>query len=302
MPFSILPLTLLLCWGLCTIPEGIQASDLSPSPDSWWPSILNCQGDSLQIDIDITEPSCAGDPAQVILQTSGGTTPYAYSADGGLNFQSTGEFTLSGGSFSLVIRDSQNCQLDTTILIPEPPPLQLVVVQDTFTAGLGDVINLLAIGSGGEAPLTYSWMPVDGLSCSDCPNPNVVAGQVTSYTVMLTDANGCSRSLSIAIDVQMDPAIYVPSAFSPNLDGINDLLQVYGSGIGVERVEQFQVWDRLGNLLWQATDFGLDDTTIGWDGTRNGKTVDPGTFVYVVVVRYIDGRRSRFSDTVEVVK
>ncbi len=254
---------------------------------------VNC--DSLGLDLTIISPPCAGQQATVTLTGSGGVAPYQYSADGGLNYHATASFNLLAGSYIFSVQDAMGCETDTTISINEPPLLVLQIGQDTFTAGVGEVINLLATASGGTPPLAFSWSPSQGLSCTHCPNPTVVAGMVVSYTVSLTDANGCSRSLSIAIDVTADKNVYAPNAFSPNLDGLNDLFQPYGSGVGVQEVERLQIWDRWGNLLWERQHFLLNDPQVGWDGNWRGQSMDPAVFIYVMDVLFIDGSKAAYT-------
>ncbi|MCF8237227.1 MAG: gliding motility-associated C-terminal domain-containing protein [Saprospiraceae bacterium] len=253
----------------------------------------NC--DSLQLDVMVSPPLCAGQQASVTLGGSGGIVPYQYSTDGGLNYNANPSFSLLAGTYILSVQDAMGCQKDTNINIKEPPGLILQIGQDTFTAGVGEVINLLAAGSGGTPPLVFSWSPSQGLSCTQCSNPTVVAGMVVAYTVTLTDANGCSRSLSIAIDVTADKNVFVPNAFSPNFDGLNDLLQPYGSGVGVLEVERLQVWDRWGNLLWEGKHFLLNDPQVGWDGNWRGEAMDPAVFVYVMDVIFVDGSKGAYT-------
>lgn len=259
------------------------------------------QGDSLQINFLIDPPDCYGQLASVTIIPLSGQPPFSYSSDGGISFGPSADFDLLAGTYTFSVQDATGCRKDTMIQLLEPPPLVLQVGQDTFTVGAGEVINLLAAASGGTPPLTLSWSPANGLSCTDCANPSVVAGMVGSYTVTLTDANGCSRSLSIAIDVTADKDIFVPSAFSPDVNGINDLLQPYGSGVGVDRVEYFQVWDRWGNLVWEQREFPLNDPNIGWDGTRNGAKLDPGIFVYVLSIRFLDGSQALYKGEVQLI-
>lgn len=231
-----------------------------------------------------------------------GVPPFQFSSDGGISFGASAEFNLLAGTYTFSIVDASGCRKDTMVQLLEPPPLLLTVGQDTFTVGAGEVINLLAQASGGTPPLTLSWSPPNGLSCTDCANPSVVAGMVGSYTVTLTDDNGCSRSLSVAIDVTADKEIFVPSAFSPDVDGINDLLHPYGSGIGVDRVDSFQVWDRWGNLIWEQADFSLNDPAIGWDGTRYGQKLDPGVYVYVLNIRFLDGSHALYKGECQLIR
>ena len=263
---------------------------------------MGAVGDSLAVSFLIDPPDCHGQTASVTLIPLSGVPPFQFSSDGGISFGASADFNLLAGTYTFSIVDASGCRKDTMVQLLEPPPLLLTVGQDTFTVGAGEVINLLAQASGGTPPLALSWSPPNGLSCTDCANPSVVAGMVGSYTVTLTDANGCSRSLSVAIDVTADKEIFVPSAFSPDVDGINDLLQPYGSGIGVDRVDSFQVWDRWGNLIWEQADFSLNDPAIGWDGTRNGQKLDPGVYIYVLNIRFLDGSHALYKGECQLIR
>lgn len=250
--------------------------------------------DSIHLEIFIDTPLCAGQLATLTMWATGGIEPFQYSTDGGLNFSQNVVFNLLAGTYILVAKDAEECVKDTVLTIHQPEPLHLLIGQDTFTAGAGEVINLLALGSGGSPPLMFSWSPAQGLSCSDCPNPTVVAGMVNSYTVVLSDKNGCSRSLSVAFDITSDTRIFIPTAFSPDQNGLNDLFQVYGSGNGVFEVDQLQVWDRWGGLIWMASHFNLNDPATGWDGTFRGQKLDPGVFIFTVQIRFLDGSLKRY--------
>lgn len=105
------------------------------------------------------------------------------------------------------------------------------------------------------------------------------------FTITLLIANdlGCADSMSIDICVENRVRLFVPNAFSPNEDGVNDEFEIFG--IGIEDVK-WQVYDRYGSLLYRGD--GLETT---WDGTHRGKLLNPGT--YIVVVEYMDQITSR---------
>ena len=77
----------------------------------------------------------------------------------------------------------------------------------------------------------------------------------------------------------------MPNLFSPNGDGINDVLHIYGWS--VDEVD-FRIFDRWGELIFQSSDPNL--STWGWDGTYRGVELNSAVFVYTVEVTYMDGR------------
>ena len=116
-------------------------------------------------------------------------------------------------------------------------------------------------------------------------NPVAAPAQTTTYVVIVTDGI-CTRSDSVTVVVYEvrceEPDIFVPSGFSPNGDGSNDVLFV--RGINILNLE-FKIFDRWGELVFETT-----DQEIGWDGTFKGKLVDPAVFVYYLDAKCIDGQ------------
>lgn len=95
------------------------------------------------------------------------------------------------------------------------------------------------------------------------------------------DPYGCSSSDTVLVLVNYSKRIGVPSAFSPNGDGNNDVLFVKRQGIvGMS----FQVFNRYGELVFQS-----DDQRIGWDGTYKNRDENPGVFTWVLYFTFEDG-------------
>ena len=87
----------------------------------------------------------------------------------------------------------------------------------------------------------------------------------------------------------MASQLFVPNVFSPNGDGINDLLKVY-TGPGVAQVNFFTIYDRWGEKLYEDTNFLPADFYLeGWDGRFNGKDMNSGVYIYLAEVIFVDG-------------
>lgn len=137
--------------------------------------------------------------------------------------------------------------------------------------------------SGGDM---YSWMPTDYLDNPTIPNPNVTFPDTGRYTYMVDIATetGCEGIDTINIWVVKDGGILVPSAFSPNGDGLNDVFKPIV--IGFPRMEYFRVFNRWGQMV-----FATSNVNDGWDGTFNGKTADISTYFWDISVTGIDGQK-----------
>jgi gliding motility-associated-like protein len=103
------------------------------------------------------------------------------------------------------------------------------------------------------------------------------------------DFNGCSATAQITVEVDKNRNVYIPNAFSPNGDGPNDEFRIY-TGAGVATVNSVRIFDRWGDILYEATDLLPSNGGIPtWDGTFKGKQLDPAVFVYLVEVTFLDG-------------
>ena len=102
-----------------------------------------------------------------------------------------------------------------------------------------------------------------------------------TYTVKAT--NECGESTgSIQINMKNCFSVFIPTAFSPNEDGVNDDLQVFPSE-NVSKFHQFVIFNRWGDIVFSASEFtSLEATKYSWDGRFNGKLVAPDVFVYYI--------------------
>lgn len=149
------------------------------------------------------------------------------------------------------------------------------------------------IASGDEGAL-YSWSPDYNVDCPDCAITWASPQDSTTYTVTLVDENGCQNQASVTVWVNYAPNIGVPSAFSPNNDGNNDILFVKGHGIvGL----QFQIYNRYGELVFQS-----DNQELGWDGTFQNRDENPGVFTWVVHYTLSDGKRGKLQGNTTLIR
>ena len=135
-----------------------------------------------------------------------------------------------------------------------------------------DTVSLQA--SGGES---YSWSPC--ISLSDCriANPKVFPGTTKDYIVTVTNKDGCIDSDTVSVKFR-DPAVklYIPNAFTPNNDGINDFFRPLISLPGNVSAE-WKLFNRFGNLVFSAK-----NKTDGWNGNYKGQAQPSGNYTYVI--------------------
>lgn len=182
-----------------------------------------------------------------------------------------------------------------------PCPLQydtLSVTFGTIDFAFAGNDSILFLGDsmriGTPSPYTSTWEPSAGLSCSNCPNPIASPAQTTTYVLTQTNELGCTGSDTITIQVEVIISFFIPNAFSPNKDGNNDVFRV--RALGLENLELFIV-DRYGHEV--AALKGIDAS---WDGTHNGKAVNPSVFAYYGTLFFLDGSRVPVQGNVQVMR
>jgi len=131
----------------------------------------------------------------------------------------------------------------------------------------------------------YAWVASTGEIVDGVFNPFVMPEETTTYIVTVTDAFGCQGTASITVVVENpfcdERDIFLPNAFTPNGDGINDVLYVRGNFI---TSIDFHIYNR-----WGQEVFSSNDQNIGWDGLFNGKKLAPDVFGYYLTVNCPNG-------------
>ena len=158
--------------------------------------------------------------------------------------------------------------------VRESPQVQ---APEDRTILIGNSTQLEAFGSA----TNFSWEPLTDIEGADTRTPTVSPKVSTIYYVTNTNSNGCTKRDSVRVLVRREFYAGVPDIFSPNNDGVNDVLYVRGNGI--TNVE-FQVFNRAGERVFESKDLNF-----GWDGNYRGKPVNPGVFVYFARIAYING-------------
>ncbi len=142
----------------------------------------------------------------------------------------------------------------------------------------------------------YNWQPTTYVECPTCPTTEVaVYEDYQRYYVTAYNEYGCyvAKMIEIrSIEVHCDSAdFFVPNIFSPNGDGINDILYVYGNADAL--VETFMVWDRWGKLLFKMESVPISINTLhseqGWDGSSAGDLQRPDVYSYYAKIRCPSG-------------
>jgi gliding motility-associated-like protein len=243
---------------------------------------------------------CAQDTAQLLLLgIDPGSTIVWMPADEILTGQGSTNATVAPSAsmvYGVLVVSPSGCTWSSTIGV-EVSPLVGSTVNATVDQGIvspGTTVQLSAWPSDG---VNYSWSPAASVSDPTSRTPAATVNNTTTFTVTVSDGI-CTREASVTVEVRdllcEDPDIFVPNTFTPNGDGNNDVLLVRGRSI---RELEFMVFDRWGEKVFET-----NDQDRGWDGTFEGKPVDPAVFVYHLTVYCVDGQRFFTKGNVTIVR
>lgn len=232
-------------------------------------------------DVTVTDDVVICQEDEVDLTASGALT-YTWSPPAGLS-STTGETVTADPeattNYIVVGTDENGCSnsAEVEVFVNPIPPVDAVATLTTIDIVVDETSILSALPSGG---ISYSWSPLDGILTD--PNLSDITVQpedTTTYYVTVVASNGCVNIDSITINVIGDYEVYLPTAFSPNGDGLNDTYQPIIIGISAMRqLVDFSIYNRWGELVFISA-----DRFAGWDGSIGGKAQEIGT--YIVVVR-----------------
>lgn len=140
-----------------------------------------------------------------------------------------------------------------------------------------------------EGPIkTWKWMPAKDLSCYDCATPTIRVRNGITYVAVATNYFGCSGSDTLTLKVFCENSqVFIPNAFTPDNDGLNDVFMVRATGI--QSIKSLRIFNRWGQLVYDRSNFEPNDPKFAWDGRINGVIGGPDVFVYTLEVICDDG-------------
>ena len=178
-------------------------------------------------------------------------------------------------TYVLTALDNKGCPKPgrDTVVITVLPKVRAFAGRDT-TVVVGQPLRFN--GTGG---INYVWSPATGLTSTTISNPiGVYNSSIDSvrYKLIVTDAAGCADSAFITVKVfKTNPYIFVPTAFTPNNDGKNDVIRPIA--VGIQKINYFSIYNRWGELVFTTT-----ENMKGWDGRIAGRVQNSGVFVWMV--------------------
>lgn len=177
--------------------------------------------------------------------------------------------------YYLKVKDANDCEslFEDTVKLHVTPPVRIFAGYDTVAA-IGQPVQLYTYEIANSGVTHYTWEPAYGLNDAASSHPIAVLDkEVIYYVTGYTDAN-CKGSAVVKVKVYKGPDIYVPRAFTPNNDGLNDLLKAIP--VGIRETQFFKIYNRWGQEVFSTRDFHR-----GWNGRLNSSQTVTGTYTWI---------------------
>jgi gliding motility-associated-like protein len=243
--------------------------------------------------------SCfSGDDGQVVINATGGTGIYSYYVNG--IYQTDSIYNgLYAGTYTVVVEDNNNCVGSTTFSITQPQAFFASAGEDKVSLRK-EPVRLVAQASSVNGIIGYWWTPKDGLNCDTCQEVLASPDSTTDYVLRVMDGDSCINFDTVRVLVKFAPQSFIPNAFTPNGDGLNDYFNF--DILGAKNIA-VKVFDRWGNLIYENPNQpnGTQNKN-AWDGTFKGSKAAYENYVYSIKVTFWDETESTYTGTVAVMR
>ncbi|BAV04196.1 cell surface protein [Filimonas lacunae] len=198
-------------------------------------------------------------------------------------------------TYYISVTDTLGCPkpVKDSVLITVLPPVKAFAGNDTNVV-VGQPVQLHATGG-----VNYVWSPSTALNSTNSADPVFIyytGGDTITYTVRVYTAEGCYADDQVTVRVfTTQPEIFVPSGFTPNADGLNDIIKPILAGM--KQLKFFRIYNRWGRQMFYTTEEGK-----GWDGRYDGEPQASGTYVYTAQAVDYTGRTVERKGTIVLIR
>jgi len=249
--------------------------------------VVNQPANGLGITLTSSNVSCYGEfdgSAEVAVE--GGTSPYTYlwnDPEGQTSSIATG--LAEQQTLSVVVTDANGCTITENTSVEQPQQITidqstLQLIDASCKIGIDGSIDLDI--SGGTEPLTYYWS-------NDASTEDISGLTAGDYSLTIEDANYCSFDTIFTIGAEDVECLLIPTAITPNNDGVNDTWDV--DNIEIYDQVNIKIFNRWGNLVWYFDGTGEDysSTDVQFDGISDkGNELPHASYVYIIEI-FLDG-------------
>ncbi len=202
--------------------------------------------------------------------------------------------TTEGGVYETTLKNAVGCDSIITLELMSINQGIGVDLKESSTINLGETISLEPIYYN-PSYTTFIWWDDNGnLISNELEVPVYRPLQTSTVFINAISPFGCSYTDSMEIRVISNHTLFVPNAFSPDGNGINDYFRFYPP-ISVDRIQSFLIFDRWGGIAYDDKLITEFEGYLGWDGTIDGKKANQGVYCYLIEASFLDGTEKLFT-------
>lgn len=237
----------------------------------------------------ISDADCEEATGRLEIIPEGGNGLLEFQLNNGPGVTSPIFENLTSGEYTLTVEDATGCIQITSATVASSPAVVIELISQNTSACLQEngEVSLALSGGTGNYRLSQNGREIQ-------TTDRIVGLAAGNYEYVISDSLGCTDSLSVEILSGRCP-IYLPNAFSPDFDGVNDYFGPLAASAATAKIISMQVYDRWGGLVFDRSDGELGDTDFRWDGTRSGQELPSGSYLYWLELEYVDGEKAVFS-------
>ncbi len=202
-------------------------------------------------------------------------------------------------TYTVTGTDSLGCFTDSATVNIKVLPVPTVDCGPDITLSAGNTITINPTTTGNVS--SYSWSPSTGLSCTNCPDPTITAGDNITYILKVTSGIGCTATDKLNVIVTCSEGnVFVPNTFSPNGDGMNDVFYIRGKGL--YGVKSLRIFNRWGEMVFEKNNLSVNDPSHGWDGKYKGQKSPTETYIYQLEVLCTNRQLLKYNGTLTLIE
>jgi len=265
-------------------------------------SIISMENSFSNTGIEIENPACFPENGLLVLTGLPFNTAFGMRLNGEvIDLSSLPRIELEPGNYDLLLTDSNGCEWQSQFVIEEGRVID-VDLGDDISGRISDVVSLNAISSIPRDEIEeINWTSLQAIECGQCLSTEYQLVDNETVVIEIMDIFGCSASDSIEIRASEFQEYFIPNIFSPNADGNNDDFVIYLSD-AINKVFDFRIFDRWGNLVLFRPDFSGDSSNFVWDGFFNGEKAEEGVYIYMAKLLRVDGSEQLITGEITLIR
>jgi gliding motility-associated-like protein len=219
---------------------------------------------------------CNNNTGSLVSTTTDGTSPYTYNWSNGQS--GADAVNIGTGNYTVTVTDANTCTATSSADVFMTPNPVATISPISASILYGDTIQLQVAGAK-----YYFWSPPTYLSSPTSATPKAFPMESKEYCVVATDENDCKDTICMNIEVRFCEDFFIPNAFTPNHDGLNDKFFIKGICVSHCSIKIANRWGQ--EIYTSQNDKGF------WDGTYKGVDQEAGTYYYYAEIEFANGKR-----------